>query len=124
MAFTASLAEGLPNFYPVNDQLFRGAQPSSEGFPNLAKMGVKTVLDLRESGGRSAAEGKIVEADGMRYVSMPIRGHVLPTEDRLTKMFALFNDKSADRCLCTAGEGGSHRDSRCLLPHRHDDWDN
>ncbi len=38
---------GLPNFFKVSDDLYRGAQPTAEGFRELEKMGVKTVVNLR-----------------------------------------------------------------------------
>ena len=38
---------GLPNLHKVSDDLYRGAQPSSEGMKQLEKLGVKTVVDLR-----------------------------------------------------------------------------
>lgn len=37
----------LPNFFKVSDQLYRGAQPADEGFAQLKKMGIKTVVNLR-----------------------------------------------------------------------------
>ena len=40
-------APGVPNFHKVNDGLYRGGQPSRQGFESLAKLGIKTVLDLR-----------------------------------------------------------------------------
>jgi protein tyrosine/serine phosphatase len=39
---------GLPNFFKVSDTLYRGAQPTEEGFPELKKMGIKTIVNLRE----------------------------------------------------------------------------
>jgi protein tyrosine/serine phosphatase len=33
--------------YQVNDRLYRGAQPEAEGFKELKKLGVKTILNLR-----------------------------------------------------------------------------
>lgn len=42
--------EGLPglyNFYKVDDNLYRSAQPLDEGFAELKKLGVKTVITLR-----------------------------------------------------------------------------
>ena len=61
----------------------------------------------------------------MRYVSMPIRGHVLPTEDRLTKMFALFNDKSAGPVFVHCRRGAD-RTGTVVASYRiaHDHWDN
>lgn len=38
---------GLPNLHRVSDDLYRGAQPTAEGFRQLKAMGVKTVIDLR-----------------------------------------------------------------------------
>ncbi len=38
---------GLPNLHRVADGLYRGAQPTAEGFQELAKMGIKTVVSLR-----------------------------------------------------------------------------
>jgi len=37
----------LKNFYKVTDNLYRGAQPTAEGFRELEKMGIKTVVNLR-----------------------------------------------------------------------------
>jgi len=38
---------GLPNFHKVSDDLYRGAQPTTEGMKQLDKLGVKTVINLR-----------------------------------------------------------------------------
>ena len=38
---------GLKNFAKVSDGLYRGAQPTAEGFATLKKMGVKTIVNLR-----------------------------------------------------------------------------
>ncbi|HVN71936.1 MAG TPA: tyrosine-protein phosphatase [Desulfomonilia bacterium] len=40
---------GVPNFARVSDALWRGAQPSSEGFRSLEAAGVKTIVDLRHT---------------------------------------------------------------------------
>ena len=38
---------GLPNLHKVSDTLYRGAQPTAEGFKELKAMGIKTVVNLR-----------------------------------------------------------------------------
>src|SRR6202167_4119305 len=38
---------GIPRFGEVSPQLYRGAQPSSEGLEFLAKMGVRIIVNLR-----------------------------------------------------------------------------
>jgi protein tyrosine/serine phosphatase len=38
---------GLPNLHRVSEHLWRGAQPRAEGFKELEKLGIKTVVNLR-----------------------------------------------------------------------------
>ncbi len=40
--------EHLPNFFKVGQNLYRGAQPGPEGFKELERMGVRTVINLRQ----------------------------------------------------------------------------
>src|SRR5215472_9695961 len=82
-AFAASSARGLPNFHQVDDHVYRGAQPTPEGFKNLAQMGVKTIVDLRGSEHSMADEKRIVESAGMKYVSIPMRGMAAPTDEQV-----------------------------------------
>src|ERR1039457_2783323 len=64
-------APGVPNFHQVNERIYRGAQPNGEGWDSLAKLGVKTVIDLRpESEHSCKAEKGAVEAAGMHYVNL------------------------------------------------------
>jgi hypothetical protein len=46
-ALAAAQPVGVPNFHQVSERIYRGAQPTTEGFQELAKMGIKTVVDLR-----------------------------------------------------------------------------
>src|SRR5712691_10062210 len=69
-------APGVPHFFQVNDHIYRGGQPSNEGWSSLAKMGIKTVVDLRRDGEDHdhwiREEERAVQAAGMRYVSVPM----------------------------------------------------
>lgn len=38
----------LGNFYKINDNVYRSAQPDSRGYAELEKMGIKEILNLRE----------------------------------------------------------------------------
>jgi len=62
--------QGVPNFGEVTPTLFRGAQPSHEGFEALAKRGVDIIVDAR-GGDRAGSEGKEVSRLGMKYVAIP-----------------------------------------------------
>ena len=63
-----SMRKNLPNFGEATPTLYRGGQPSKEGFRTLAKMGVNIVVDLR---GSRDSERRIVTNLGMQYVPMP-----------------------------------------------------
>lgn len=39
--------DGVPNLHQVAEGLYRSAQPTSEGFRNLEKLGIRTVVGLR-----------------------------------------------------------------------------
>ncbi len=69
---TESKIEDLPNFHEVNKKLFRGGQPTEEGVKQLSKLGIKTVISFRDTQEKVLGEKKIVEANGMRFVSMPL----------------------------------------------------
>jgi tyrosine-protein phosphatase SIW14 len=60
-------AVGLPNFGQVTPTLYRGGQPSADGFERLASMGIKIVVDTT----RSTHDEALVEKLGMTYVALP-----------------------------------------------------
>ena len=39
--------EGVPNLHRLTDYLYRSEQPTAEGFRNLEKLGIRTVINLR-----------------------------------------------------------------------------
>ena len=61
---------GVPNFGQVTPTLYRGAQPTTQGFENLSKMGIHIVVDLRD-GNEGKYEEKVVTKVGMQFVSIP-----------------------------------------------------
>jgi tyrosine-protein phosphatase SIW14 len=117
--------QGIGNFHKVNDQIYRGAQPSLDGIHGLAKLGVHTVIDLRETGERSNLEKKTVESLGMRYVSIPFKGLSAPTADQVSKVLALFNDNNAGPVFVHCRRGAD-RTGTVVAVYRimHDGWQN
>jgi tyrosine-protein phosphatase SIW14 len=60
---------GIENFATVvDDELYRGGQPSYEGITSLKEHGVRTVIDLRDD--RNPAERMWVEEAGLAYVNI------------------------------------------------------
>jgi protein tyrosine/serine phosphatase len=50
---------GVDNFFRVSPTLYRGQQPTAEGFKNLSKMGIKMVISLRKFHGDSGKIGDL-----------------------------------------------------------------
>jgi protein tyrosine/serine phosphatase len=90
----------------------------------LAKLGVKTVIDLRE-GPVARQEKKVVEKSGMRYVHIPMAGFGAPTEEQLEQIFKLYHD-SASWPLFIHCRRGADRTGTVIACYRiaHDHWPN
>lgn len=85
---------GVPNAGKLNDFLFRGAQPRSEGFQQLKNLGITTIVDLRgEDRDKIAWERKQAEALGIRFVNIPVSGWSPPSNDQIAQFLSLFKDQ-------------------------------
>src|SRR5690242_12561318 len=93
---------GVPNAGKINDSLFRGAQPSSEGIAELKKLGITTIVDLRgEDPDKIKWEQQQAESAGMRFVNIPVSGWSPPANDQVAQFLSLFknhNDKIFVHC--------------------------
>ena len=125
-AAIATAQSGVPNFQKVNDQVYRGGQPTKQGFDYLSSLGVKTVVDLREIGEHSQAqEASWVQSDRMQYISVPLRGFSAPPDAQIAKVLALLNDPGASPVFVHCRRGAD-RTGTVLACYRisHDHWDN
>jgi tyrosine-protein phosphatase SIW14 len=62
---------GVPNFGHVADNLYRGGQPTTDGFNALHAMGVGMVINFRDEPKEMADEKHEVESLGIKYVGIP-----------------------------------------------------
>lgn len=121
----STFLEGVGNFHKVDDQVYRGAQPTAEGFRSLAKLGIKIVVDLREVGDRSRGEEKAVTADGMRYVPIPMNGMHAPSGAAVARVLDLLEDRSIGPVFVHCRRGAD-RTGSVIACYRveHDHWQN
>jgi len=84
---------GVGNAGKINSALFRGNQPKSSAFPELKKLGITTIVDLRgEDHGKMEWERKQAESLGLRFVNIPVSGWSPPTNEQVAQFLSIFHD--------------------------------
>ena len=121
----AGSVPGIKNFDKVDAHVYRGAQPTDEGFQYLVKLGVKIVIDLREADDRSKAEERVVTGAGMQYINVPMTGLTPPTETEITKVLAMLEDSTTGPVFVHCKRGADRTGAVIAAYHiDHDQWDN
>ncbi len=123
--FAGSLVPGIENFHQVDEHVYRGAQPTQQGFGYLARIGVKTVVDLREADDRGRAEESAVMSAGMKYVNVPMTGLTPPTEAEITRILGILEDEGNGPVFVHC-KRGADRTGAVIAAYRidHQAWDN
>ena len=99
--------EPLPHFFRVDAHLYRGGQPTADGFRQLASMGVKTIVNLRHEGEtRREEERRLVESLGMRWVFLPMRSYWRPSDAQVLAFLRAVDDTAHQPVFvhCRKGE--------------------
>ena len=119
---TAAEPSGVPNFHQVNDTIYRGAQPTAEGFQALAKMGIKTIVDLRREASQARGEQRLVEALGLKFLSVPMEMGA-PTDEQISRVMQELNSNAGP--VFVHCHGGRDRTGTVIACYRktHDAWD-
>jgi len=98
---------GVPNSGKINDHLYRGAQPRDAGLLELKKLGVTTIVNLRdEDPEKSDWEEKRAKSLGIRFVHIPVGGWSPPTNEQVAQFLSLFRDNAQEKVFvhCRYGE--------------------
>ena len=105
---------GIPRFGEVSPQLYRGAQPSSEGIEFLAKMGVEIIVNLRP-GDRPEEEAEAGRL-GVRYVSIPWQCYH-PNDTAIANFLHVLRE-NPDKKIFVHCELGSDRTGMSIAAYR------
>ncbi len=91
---------GVENFAKVSDILYRGAQPTEEGFAELKRRGIKTVVNLRSfHGDRSELKGL-----GLRYAHIYCKAWH-PEDEDTVKFLKILEDPANHPVFVHCQEG-------------------
>jgi protein tyrosine phosphatase (PTP) superfamily phosphohydrolase (DUF442 family) len=94
----------VENFHQVDQNIYRGAQPTAEGLKSLADLGVKTIVDLRHGKEHADGEQQAAEKLGLRYINVPMSGLTPPTDEEIASILTVLNGPIAGRFSSTAGK--------------------
>ncbi len=96
----------IKNFGQMDDRFYRGAQPGKKDYKDLAALGIKTIIDLRED--PESYEQPLVESLGMKYVNIPMLGKKYPTPEATEAFLKTINDPATGKFFVHCA-GGRHR---------------
>jgi protein tyrosine/serine phosphatase len=96
----------IKNFGQMDERFYRGAQPKQGDYKDLAALGIKTVIDLRED--PQSYEKDNVEALGMTYVNIPMGDKEYPKIDQVNQFLKLVDQPSTGKFFVHCA-GGRHR---------------
>jgi tyrosine-protein phosphatase SIW14 len=98
---------GLPNGGRIGEALYRGGQPRADGLEELKKLGITTIVDLREENPEKREwERRQAESLGMHFVSIPVDGWSPPTDKQIAQFLSLFREHPAKKIFvhCRFGD--------------------
>lgn len=118
----AATAIRIDNFGRVNERFYRGAKPTEKDLADLAKMGVKTTIDLTDDDG-DANEQRFAEAAGLKFFKIAMNTRVTPTVAQIAQFMSIVNDP-ANQPVYVHCVGGKHRTGVMTAIYRmsQDNW--
>jgi protein tyrosine/serine phosphatase len=114
--------ESILNFGKISETLYRGAQPDALGLTNLAKLGVKLIINLRMTNDLWAPEEVLATAQGILYTNFPLRGLGRPTDEQIRMILATI--AAAPGPVFVHCQHGCDRTGTVIACYRiqHDNW--
>jgi len=111
----------IKNFGQMDNHFYRGAQPNEEEYKELAQLGVKAIIDLRDDPLPFAK--KAAEADHMYYFNIPMSDKDYP-KDESTEQFLNIAKQEGNWPFYVHCAGGRHRTGVMGAMYRfnHDEW--
>jgi protein tyrosine/serine phosphatase len=115
----------IHNFAEVSKDIYRGAEPTPTALKELAAMGIKVDLDLREKGAATTVESKAAKQAGLRYINIPLSAFSAPSQDDMRKILSilLYSNTGPVFVHCRRGKDRTGTAIACYRI-QHDGWSN
>jgi protein tyrosine/serine phosphatase len=100
----------LPNLHKVNDNLYRGAQPEKTGYEELSKLGVKTIICLRESD----PDLQQIKGSKLQCIHIPMKTWN-PTKEEVVQFLKAVTDKNNQPIYVHCKHGSDRTGTMCAI---------
>ncbi len=82
-------SKDLPNLVKINANFYRGGQPTESGVKDLAKLGVKTIINLRGSNEKTEREELWAKNAGLRFINVSLNNWTRPDKSKIDDIVKL-----------------------------------
>lgn len=89
---TFAQSKDMPRFFKINDNFYRGGQPTETGLAELKKLGIKTIINLRTTGKDVLEEENAAKQLGLSFINMPLNNWLKPKYSEVENVLKLIND--------------------------------
>jgi protein tyrosine/serine phosphatase len=103
---------GVPNFHKVSEDLYRGAQPTQEGFRELEKLGIKTVVNLRSS----HSDKDLLKGTNFSYEHIPMTAWH-PEQEDAVRFLKIVTDANRTPVFVHCRHGADRTGTMCAIYH-------
>ena len=112
--------EGVANFGQVTEHYFRGGELTTRGIENLAALGIRTIIDLRDDA--EPEEAETCKRLGITYYNFPLDQYETPDQATVDKIFQIIRE--AKEPVFVHCSGGKHRAGTLCALYRmkHQGW--
>lgn len=116
-------SKDLPNLSKVNENLYRGGQPTEAGIGELKRLGIKTVIDLRDNDDRARKEEGWARAAGLRFINLPLSNWFSPDDKDITSIIEQIGSQE-NQPVYVHCKRGADRTGTVIAIYRitHDGW--
>jgi tyrosine-protein phosphatase SIW14 len=89
---TIAQTKDMPRLFKINDNFYRGGQPTENGLAELKKLGIKTIINLRTTGKDVSDEETAAKRNGLNFINVPLNNWFKPKNSEVENVLKLIND--------------------------------
>jgi protein tyrosine/serine phosphatase len=117
------IASTLPLFHQVDENYFRGSQPSRGAIGTLKQLGVKTIVDLRSIYDHTEDLKSSAQIAGLRYEWVPMSVWNPPTDAEANRFVSLVTDTARGPFFVFCADGLNRiGEMTAIYRVAHDKW--